>query len=112
MFHIDRFYYRFVGPFGQIEQGRGCAARTRPIDTAQGAEIRLPELKGTAIQHYGATQKVFFPKSSASRAIFALGEEVVVQVHVAEFQDTILCDNEFLVHNLTNNYEWTVFMQK
>jgi hypothetical protein len=62
----------------------------------------LAELEGTSVQHYGATQRVLFPKSSASRTVFAPGEQVVVQIHVAELQYTVLCDYEFLVHGVMN----------
>ena len=45
LFHEYWFHNGFVRPLGQIEQGRGSAARTRPIYAAQGAEIRLTKLE-------------------------------------------------------------------
>lgn len=71
-----------------------------PIDALESAEIGWTKVKRATVEQDGTAAFVNFPKTSAVGAFLVPRQKVAVHIYASEFQDSVLVNDEFLVHKV------------
>ena len=95
----DRLHRIFFRPAGQEKERKGPSAQARPVDALYLSDAGRPEIERASVEQDDTPTLVHFPKSASVGATVTVSEQVAVKVHVSELQDTVLIDDEFLVHS-------------
>ena len=82
-----------------MEQGLRSATQTRPFDATHLTEIGDSEGKGASEEQDAATCFVPFPQTTSVRTSFAPPQQFAMLIYVSKSKDSVLSDDEFLIHN-------------
>ena len=88
----------------QKEKGAGCASDSRPLDAPDMLETGGTERERTAIEKDGTTGSIELPQSTAIGATFAWFQQITMLIDVSELEQTVVCDDELLIHEVTSTF--------